>query len=253
MKRPGEIGASQWRHHLGILVVILASSVLVLIALLPTSVPFLAQLLRPSPYCPHGSHCLGDATRSLILQLRAPFGVFSAIVSLCTAIFVLWTRVRGEAALGQRHNRTVAKCSNDADSASGMSAKEIATLLPGLWTTEASGYAYSNPQRRVRIAVETNDDWDALRYERRDPNEDSEEFAHDLLAIIGDDLCARDQIALIRALVERLTAWQVRRGCEDDPVRHCLEELLNRHRQTKRAVRTLSEVHSEEESQRISE
>ena len=84
----------------------------------------------------------------------------------------------------------------------------------------------------MRIAIETNDNWDALRYERRDPNEDCEEFAHGLLAIIGDDLCARDQLALIRALAERLTAWQARRGCEDDPVRHCLEELLNPHRQT---------------------
>jgi hypothetical protein len=128
--------------------------------------------------------------------------------------------------------RQFAIAANTTLSVCGMSAKEIALQLRGPWTTEASGCAYSTPHRRVRIAIETNDNWDALRYERRDPNEDCEEFAHDLLAIIGDDLCARDQLALIRALAERLTAWQARRGCEDDPVRHCLEELLNQHRQT---------------------
>ncbi len=128
--------------------------------------------------------------------------------------------------------RQFAIAANTTLSVCGMSAKEIALQLRGPWTTEASGCAYSTPHRRVRIAIETNDNWDALRYERRDPNEDCEEFAHGLLAIIGDDLCARDQLALIRALAERLTAWQARRGCEDDPVRHCLEELLNQHRQT---------------------
>ena len=134
------------------------------------------------------------------------------------------------AARRRRRKMSDAHCSNDTDPGSGMSAKEIAAHLPGRWTTEASGCAYSTPQRRVRIAIETNGDWEALRYERRDPYADCHEFAHDLLAIIGDHLCARDQLALIRALAERLTAWQVRRGCEDDPVLHTLEELVNRHR-----------------------
>lgn len=124
----------------------------------------------------------------------------------------------GRAELTHPHNSTGAECSSDTAPASGMSAKEIAARSPGLWTTEASGCAYPTSQRRVRILIETNGDWDALRYEIRDPYADCEEFAQDLLAIVGDDLSARDQLALIRVLTARLTACQVRRGCEDDPV-----------------------------------
>ena len=117
-----------------------------------------------------------------------------------------------------------------------LSAKEIAARLLGPWKTVNSACLYPHPQRRVRVSVETNSDWEVLRYDERNPRAESEDFARGLLAIVGEELCANDELALIRTLVERLTTWQVRRGCEDDPVRRCLEELLNRHR----AARALS-------------
>jgi len=119
----------------------------------------------------------------------------------------------------------------DADMHEPLSAKDIAERLPGPWKTVNSGCLYPHPQRRVQVSIETNSDWEVLRYEDRDPRADSEDFAQGLLAIVGEELCANDELALIRALAERLTAWQVRRGCEDDPVLHTLEELLNRHRE----------------------
>ena len=118
----------------------------------------------------------------------------------------------------------------DANMRDPLSAKDIAARLPGPWKTRNSGCLYPHPQRRVRVSVEINSDWEVLQYEDRDPQADSKDFAQELLDIMGDELCANDELALIRALAERLTAWQVRRGCEDDPVLHTLEELLNRHR-----------------------
>lgn len=192
MKRSNAIGANVTELHRLVRSSVLAGTILILLVSLPDFVP------------------------------RWAAAALGAITILFGWMLALRTRGWG------KHEST--RQLDLAQHPSGMSAKEIASRLRGPWMTEASGSAYSTPQRRVRIAIETNGDWDALRYERRDPNEDSEEFAHDLLAIVGDDLCARDQLALIRALAERLTAWQARRGCEDDPVRHCLEELLHRHR-----------------------
>ncbi len=119
---------------------------------------------------------------------------------------------------------------DDADVREPLSAKDIAARLPGPWETVSSGCLYPHPQRRIRVSVEINRDWEVLRYDERDPRADSEDFARGLLAIVGEELCANDELALIRVLTERLTAWQVRRGCEDDPVLHALEELVNRHR-----------------------
>ena len=118
----------------------------------------------------------------------------------------------------------------DADMREPLSAKDIAARLPGPWKTVSSGCLYPHPQRRIRVSVEISNDWEVLRYDERNPRAESEDFARGLLAIVGEELCANDELALIRTLVERLTTWQVRRVCQDDPVLQTLEELLNRHR-----------------------
>lgn len=134
-----------------------------------------------------------------------------------------------------------------------LSAKDIAARLPGPWKTVRSGCLYPHPQPRVRVSIETNRAWEVLRYQNRDPHADSEDFAQGVLAIVSEELCANDELALVRALAERLTAWQVRRGCEDDPVLQALEELLNRHRQATRTSRTTTEERSDVGHQGISE
>ena len=238
MKRSDTIAANATELRRLIRSGVLAGTFLILLVFLPDFVPSLAHLLRPSRTCVPGVECVGEAIKVTVWQIRWPCAALGALTILWGGALAVMTRPSRESngtdltALISPHDSANGLGPIEQDTGFGMSAKAIASQLRGPWTTEASGCAYSTPQRRVRIAIETNGDWDALRYERRDPNEDCEEFAHDLLAIIGDDLCARDQLALIRALAERLTAWQARRGCEDDPVRHCLEELLNPHRQT---------------------
>jgi len=238
MKRSNAIGASVTELRRLVRSGVLAGTILILLVSLPAFVPPLAHLLRPRTGCISMVNCSWETIKGVIWHLRWAAAAIGAITILLGWMLALRTRgwceneSTGQIDLARPHTASGADCASDTDSPqpSGMSAKEIASNLRGTWTPEASGCAYSTPQRRVRITLETNGDWDALRYERRDPYADCEEFAHDLLAIVGDDLTARDQLALIRALAERLTAWQARRGCEDDPVRHCLEELLSKHR-----------------------
>ena len=247
MKRSDSLAANVAELRCLIRSGVLASALLILLVSLPSFVPPLAHLLRPSRTCITGTDCFWQAIKAVVWHLRWPCVVLGAVTILLGGWLALISRSWNEAssskhlALMPRHTRTRESHSSDADAhARGMSAKEIATRLTGLWTTKASGYAYSTGQRRLYIAIETNGDWDALRYERRDPNEDCAEFAHDLLAIIDHDLCAREQLALIRALAERLTAWQARRGREDDPVLRVLEELLIRHKEAMQMPRSAS-------------
>ena len=238
MKRSDALAANATELRRLICSGVLGGAVLILLVSLPDFLPPLAHLLRPSRTCIPGAECFGEAIKAVVWQLRWPCAALGALTILLGGVLALMARPSRESngtdltAPISPHDSTGGKSPIEQSAGFGMSAKEIASRLRGSWTTEASGFAYSTPQRRVRIALESNGDWDALWYERRDPNEDCEEFAHDLLAVIGDDLCPRDQIALIRALAGRLTAWQARRGCEDDPVHHCLEELLNKHRRT---------------------
>ncbi len=213
-----------------------AGAFLVLLVILSSSVPFLAHLLRPRPYCTPGPDCWTDAIQAVIWHARWFFPALGAILIVYSVILAVRTGPISEAESPEKAGFATTSLgigsdfsSNTDSPAHGMSAKEIAALLPGPWTTDASGCAYPHPQRRVRIAIETNCNLEALRYERRDPHVDCDEFARDLLAIIGDDLCARDQLALVRVLAERLTAWHARRGSSDDPVRECFEEILHRH------------------------
>ena len=215
---------------------VLAGAVLILLVSLPDFVPPLAHLMRPSRACIPGAECFGEAIKAIVWQFRWPCAALGAVTIIFGGLLALATRSWREHSSTERRVLTsprfaaVASYSTDTDSpATGMSAKEIAALLPGIWTTDASGCAYPHPQRRVRIAIETNCNLEALQYERRDPYVDCDEFARDLLTIIGDDLCARDQLALIRALAARLTAWQAKRGRDDDPVRECFEEIMHRH------------------------
>jgi len=239
MKRLDSIAANAAELRRLIRSGVLAGAVLILLVSLPSFVPPLAHLLRPRPTCIHGVDCFWESIKSVAWHLRWPCAALGTITILWGCLLALITRSWREN-ISTDHNTImpphVGTGSSDTDSVSGMSAKEIASHLRGPWTTEASGCAYCTPQRRVRIAIETNGNWDAMRYERRDPYADCDEFAQDLLSTVGDDLSPRDQIALVRALTVRLTAWQVRRGCEDDPVCRCLEDLLLRHR----AARALS-------------
>ena len=244
MKRSNAIGASVTELRRLVRSGVLAGTMLILLVSLPDFVPPLTHLLRPSPTCIRGADCMEETIKAVVWHLRWDCAALGAITILYGAMLALWMRRGRENASIAGNDSAVPDstaaggCSSDTDSPqpSGMSAKEIASHLRGPWKTEESGCAYSTPQRRVRIAIEINRDWDAMRYERRDPYADCDEFAQDLLSTVGDDLSPRDQIALVRALTVRLTAWQVRRGCEDDPVCRCLEDLLLRHR----AARALS-------------
>ena len=117
-----------------------------------------------------------------------------------------------------------------------LTAREIAEALPADgWRTVASATVYPHAQRRLAMTVSTNTSPEVFRYIEDEDYSTRSKFAEELLEIIGEDLCANDEIALIRALGKRLTAWQGRRGscgqhgCTDDPVLECLEEVLREH------------------------
>ncbi len=159
---------------------ILACAVLILLVSLPDFVPPLAHLMRPSRTCIPGVECFGEGIKAVVWQLRWPCAALATATILLGGWLAFTTRSWRENNSTEKAGRAAvlinsveqlrAVYSSDTDSpAPGTSAKEIATLLPGTWTTGASGCAYPTPQRRVRIAVETNCDWDVLRYERRDP------------------------------------------------------------------------------------
>lgn len=260
MKRLGSISASAPELRRLIRSGVLAGAVLILLVSLPDFVPPLAHLLRPSPTCIPGVDCFGEAIKALIWHLRWIFAALGAITILWGAMLALMIRRWCEVDSTDQEKLTSPRgggnddVTSDPDSVDGLlSTKDIAARLPGVWTTKASGCAYPTPQRRIRIAIETNGDLEALRYERRNPHTDGEELAQDVLALIGSDLSARDQLALLRVLTARLTDWQLRRGCEDDPVRHCLDELSNRHRQATLNLPAGGELRSEVGHEGISE
>ena len=117
-----------------------------------------------------------------------------------------------------------------------LTAREIAEALPAdEWRTVASATVYPHAQRRLAVTVSMNTSPEVFRYIEDEDYSARSKFAEELLAIIGEDLSANDEMAFIRALGKRLTAWQARRGscgqhgCPDDPVRECLEEVLREH------------------------
>ena len=117
-----------------------------------------------------------------------------------------------------------------------LTAREIAEALPAdEWRTVAKATVYPHAQRRLAVTVSTNTSPEVFRYIEDEDYSARSKFAEELLEIIGEDLSANDEMALIRALGKRLTAWQARRGscaqhgCPDDPVRECLEEVLREH------------------------
>ena len=117
-----------------------------------------------------------------------------------------------------------------------LTAREIAEALPAdEWRTVASATVYPHAQRRLAVTVSMNTSPEVFRYIEDEDYSARSKFAEELLEIIGDDLSANDEMALIRALGKRLTAWQARRGscgqhgCTDNPVRECLEEVLREH------------------------
>jgi hypothetical protein len=179
---------------------------------------FFNPLLKPRAYCYRGQDCWEDFIQAVFWHTRSLFAAMTWLIAAQTAAVGLLSFV----------GLVLERPTNGSPT---LSARGIAERLIGPWKTHKSGCLYPHPQRRVRVAVETNSDWEVLQYEDRDPRADSEDFAQGLLAIMGDELCANDELALVRALAERLTDWQVRRGCEDDPVLQTLEELLTRHRE----------------------
>ena len=120
-----------------------------------------------------------------------------------------------------------------------LAAREIAEALPAdEWRIVASATVYPHAQRRLAVTVSTNTSPEVFRYIEDEDYSARSKFAEELLEIIGEDLSANDEMALIRALAKRLTAWQARRGCDDDPVRECLEDVLRAHVDTPAGVCT---------------
>lgn len=218
MKRSDAIAANATELRRLIRSGVLGGAVLILLVSLPDFLPPLAHLLRPSRTCIPGLECFGEAIKAVVWQLRWPCAALAAVTILLGGWLAFTTR-------SWREIRSTKPGS--------LTAREIAEALPAdEWQTVASATVYPHAQRRLAVTVSMNTSPEVFRYIEDEDYSARSKFAEELLEIIGEDLSANDEMALIRTLGKRLTAWQARRGCADDPVRHCLEELLNQHRQT---------------------
>lgn len=116
-------------------------------------------------------------------------------------------------------------------------ARNIGEMLPSeKWMPRGGGAIYPRPQSRIRLIVERNSSLAVLDYEERDPEASEQALGVDFMAAIGDDLSPRNMAALASALIQELTAWQVRLPREDDYTGDLLRALLAEH-ETRRAAR----------------